>query len=336
MNPKMSPSLDPQAATARRGLTQIQGQYLAFIYAYSRIFKQPPAEADMRRHFGVTAPSVHQMVLTLEKAGFISRVPGAARSIQLLIHQKPCQFYDKTNRHNLCGVVLAAEDLRHQVPSAEALGRNLLKRRIPHIYTPDEISALLQAAARLKPSDTIRPLMYETLFGLLATTGMRISEALALRLEDVTADGLVIRQTKFQKSRLLPLHDTTRDALDKYLLARRRLGTLNSMLFVSAMGAPAYSTVIAVFLRLARSLGLGGEPGANRPPAFTILRHTFAVRSLDQCQPDHHAVGRHIVALSTYLGHAHVTDTYWYLQATPILLRQIAAAGEALHQGAVT
>ncbi|NKL66981.1 tyrosine-type recombinase/integrase [Rhizobium leguminosarum] len=233
-------------------------------------------------------------------------------------------------------LVLAAEDLRHQVPSAEALGRNLLKQRIPHIYTPDEISALLQAAARLKPSDTIRPLMYETLFGLLATTGMRISEALALRLEDVTADGLVIRQTKFQKSRLLPLHDTTRDALDKYLLARRRLGTLNSMLFVSAIGAPpAYSTVIAVFLRLARSLGLRGEPGQTGPRIHD-LRHTFAVRSLEQCQPDHHAVGRHIVALSTYLGHAHVTDTYWYLQATPILLRQIAAAGEALHQGAVT
>ncbi|WP_457811087.1 tyrosine-type recombinase/integrase [Sinorhizobium meliloti] len=233
-------------------------------------------------------------------------------------------------------LVLAAEDLRHQIPSAEALGRNLLKRRIPHIYTRNEITALLQAAAQLKPSATIRPLMYETLFGLLAATGMRISEALALRFEDVTADGLVIRRTKFQKSRLLPLHDTTRDALDKYLLARRRLGTLNSMLFVSATGAPpAYSTVIAVFLRLARSLGVRGEPGQTGPRIHD-LRHTFAVRSLEQCQHDHHAVGRHIVALSTYLGHAHVTDTYWYLQATPILLRQIAAAGEALHQGAVT
>ncbi|MFW8642410.1 hypothetical protein ACOJBO_04130 [Rhizobium beringeri] len=102
------------------------------------------------------------------------------------------------------------------------------------------------------------------------------------------------------------------------------------MLFVSAMGAPpAYSTVIAVFLRLARSLGLRGEPWQTGPRIHD-LRHTFAVRSLDQCQPDHHAVGRHIVALSTYLGHAHVTDTYWYLQATPILLRQIAAAGEGL------
>lgn len=86
-------------------------------------------------------------------------------------------------------LVLAAEDLRHQIPSAEALGRNLLKRRIPHIYTRNEITALLQAAAQLKPSATIRPLMYETLFGLPAATGMRISEALALRFEDVTAVG---------------------------------------------------------------------------------------------------------------------------------------------------
>jgi Mn-dependent DtxR family transcriptional regulator len=68
-----------------RRFIPLQGQYLAFIYAYSRIFKQPPAEADMRRHFQVTAPSVHQMVLTLEKAGLISREPGAARSIQVLI-----------------------------------------------------------------------------------------------------------------------------------------------------------------------------------------------------------------------------------------------------------
>ncbi|HEY2658419.1 MAG TPA: MarR family transcriptional regulator [Caulobacteraceae bacterium] len=81
----MSQSLDQRPGAPGRSFTQIQGQYLAFTYAYSRIFKQPPAEADMRRHFGVMASSVHQMVLTLEKAGHISRVLGAARSIQLLI-----------------------------------------------------------------------------------------------------------------------------------------------------------------------------------------------------------------------------------------------------------
>ena len=75
---------EPQPAERPR-FTQLQGQYLAFIYAYSRIFKRPPAEADMRRHFEVTAPSVHQMVVTLEKAGLIRREPGAARSIQLML-----------------------------------------------------------------------------------------------------------------------------------------------------------------------------------------------------------------------------------------------------------
>ena len=74
-----------QKLAERPPFTQLQGQYLAFIYAYSRIFKQPPAEADMRRHFQVTAPSVHQMVITLEKAGLIKREPGTARSIQLLL-----------------------------------------------------------------------------------------------------------------------------------------------------------------------------------------------------------------------------------------------------------
>lgn len=85
MNPEMSQSLGQRQTPPRPRFTQLQGQYLAFIYAYSRIFKQPPAEADMRRHFDVTAPSVHQMVITLEKAGLISRTPAAARSIQLLI-----------------------------------------------------------------------------------------------------------------------------------------------------------------------------------------------------------------------------------------------------------
>jgi integrase len=175
--------------------------------------------------------------------------------------------------------------------------------------------------------------MYSTLFGLLAATGMRISEALALRLEDITADGLIIRQTKFQKSRLLPLHETTRRALDKYLSARARLGTLDGALLVSTTGkALSYNTVMAVFLRLARSIGLRGGPG--RPgPRIHDLRHTFAVRSLEQCRHDREAVARHIVALSTYLGHAHVTDTYWYLHATPIMMGQIAEAGEALHRG---
>ena len=123
-------------------------------------------------------------------------------------------------------LAMHAEDTRHEVPPADALGHGTFKRRIAHIYQPDEIARLMCAASQLKPAASIRPLMYSTLFGLLAVTGMRISEALALRLEDVTVDGLVIRQTKFQKSRLLPLHETTRRALDRYLFVRARLENL--------------------------------------------------------------------------------------------------------------
>lgn len=228
---------------------------------------------------------------------------------------------------------MQAEDSRHEVPAADALGHGTFDRRTPHIYRPDEIAKLMQAAARLKPASSIRPVMYSTLFGLLAATGMRISEALALRLDDVTADGLIIRQTKFQKSRLLPLHETTQRALDRYLAVRIRLGTLDRALLVSTPGkAPSYPTVVAVFLQVARSIGLRGNPG-QPGPRIHDLRHTFAVRSLEQCPRDREAVARHIVALSTYLGHAHVTDTYWYLHATPILMGQIAEAGEALHRG---
>lgn len=95
------------------------------------------------------------------------------------------------------------------MPPAEALGHRPLERRIPRIYSADEIAALMQAAARLEPAGSIRPLMYETLFGLIAATGVRISEALSLQLDDLSADGPIIRQTKFHTSRLLPLHGTT-------------------------------------------------------------------------------------------------------------------------------
>jgi integrase len=94
----------------------------------------------------------------------------------------------------------------------------------------------------------------------------------------------------------------------------------------------AYPTVIAVFLSLSRSIGLRAGPG-HPGPRLHQLRHTFAARSLEQCSGSREAVARHIIALSTYLGHAHVSDTYWYLQATPGLMRQIAQVGEALHQG---
>jgi integrase len=230
-------------------------------------------------------------------------------------------------------LAMHAENPRHQVPAADALGHAVAKRRSPYIYGADEIARLLRAAAALQPTGSIRPTMYATLFGLLAATGMRVAEALALQLDDVTPDGLVIRETKFQKSRLLPLHTTARQALAGYLVTRRSLTTLDRALFVSvAGGALPYNTVRGIFLQLLDRINLRGAH-SGRDPRIHDLRHTFAVRSLEQCRHNRAAVSRHLVALSTYLGHAHVTDTYWYLQATPVLMGQIAEAGEALLQG---
>lgn len=228
-------------------------------------------------------------------------------------------------------LAMRAEDPRHEVPAADALGHARHERVRPHIWSADEIARLMSATAILGPAGAIRPLMYRTLFGLLAATGLRISEALALRVRDLGEDGLLVLGTKFRKSRLVPIHDTTRRALGAYLHAHP--GRADEPLFRSSAGTgPAYSTVIGVFLRLTRSVGLRGAPG-EPGPRIHDLRHSFAVRSLEKCGPGRQAVARHMVGLSTYLGHAHVTDTYWYLQATPALMTAIAEAGEALHRG---
>lgn len=231
-------------------------------------------------------------------------------------------------------LALRAEDSRHEVPPADAFGTSGPRRRKPYIYAPEEIARLLAAAARLGPPASLKSSTYETLFGLLAATGMRVSEALALQVADVTTDGLLIRTTKFQKSRLLPLHDTVRIALGRHLQHRTRIALTGDSLFTSISHGPLpYDTVAGAFRQLARSLGLRGGPGE---PGARIhdLRHTFAVRSLEGCAPERHAIARHLVALSTYLGHARAADTYWYLEATPVLLREVAAAGELLLQGA--
>ncbi len=227
-----------------------------------------------------------------------------------------------------------AEDQRHELPPAQAFGTPPRLRRMPHIYTPQEIQRLLGAAAQLTPAGSIRPITYKTLLSLLFSTGLRISEALALQIEDITPDGLVVRQSKFRKSRLVPLHPAAREGIERHLAVRRTVRTKDRSVFVSLWGRGlAYSTVCSTFLVVARSAGLRHSPGT---PGCRLhdARHTFAVRSLESCQGGNaDEVARHILALSTYLGHAHPSDTFWYLHATPALLRGIAAAGESSFGG---
>jgi integrase len=230
-------------------------------------------------------------------------------------------------------LAMHAENARHQIPAADALGSADLRRRLPYIYSTKEIARLIKAASVLASAGTIRSVIYPTLIGLIASTGMRISEALALEVDDIIADGLLVRETKFRKNRLLPLHATTRRALDKYITVRKKLGVVDRALFPSATGKPLHPrTVHGVFQQLLKRTGLKGA-NAGRDPRIHDLRHTFAVRSLERCRHDAGEVARHMVALSTYLGHAQMIHTYWYLQATPVLMDQIAKANEALLLG---
>ncbi len=231
--------------------------------------------------------------------------------------------------HNF-GSWLHAEDARHEVPPRDALGRLNKQRPKPCLMSVADIGKLLTAALSMGPAGTIAPLTWHYLFGLVAATGLRIGEALALTLDDITEDGLVIRDTKFRKSRMVALHPTTWDALNRYLEARLAEKTPDRHLFVIASGQrPRQLHPIHVFRRLAERAGIR-EPGAARGPTTHSLRHSFAVRSLENLAPDVDP-SRHMLALSTYLGHVDVSSTYWYLEATPALLRGIAEAAEEAH-----
>ena len=225
---------------------------------------------------------------------------------------------------------LHAEDDRHEVPHPDALGHMDQRRPQPYLISLPDIRKLLTAALSLEPAETITPLTWHYLFGLIAATGLRIGEALALTLDDITSDGLVIRDTKFGKSRLVALRPTSWSALKLYLEARLKETTPDRHLFVIATGrSPGKRHVQRVFRTLAEQVGLR-EPGAARGASPHSLRHSFAVRSLENLPPDAKP-DRHMLALATYLGHVDVTSTYWYLESTPILLRGIAEAVERAH-----
>ena len=228
---------------------------------------------------------------------------------------------------------MQAEDPRHEVPPRDCFGRAKYVRKSPYIYTADEIERILCVAHQMPQEGIIAPLTLATLLGLLASTGLRISEAMALQCADLTDDGLLIRKSKNNRTRLVPLHETTRAALEKYLSERARQPVYTQAMFVSRKGQGLQHAVVwCAFMRLLARTGIR-PMSSSTGPRLHDLRHTFAVRSLEQCQNDRRAVAQHMIALSTYLGHTNIADTYWYLEATAPLLRSIAEAGEAMHRG---
>jgi integrase len=218
---------------------------------------------------------------------------------------------------------LAARDGQTEVPDWRLMPKVFYRR--PYLFTERQLEQLLAAAGRMKPSYPLRPRTYRTLFGLLASTGLRICEALKLTRGHVDLEHGILRieRTKFKKSRLAPLHPTVTRALRRYAAARdRQWGQDDDKpFFVGCCGsALPYRTVLNAFRNLCIDLGWQRSNGGRPRPRIHDLRHSFACRRLLRWRRNHENVNQRMAALSTYLGHGRVTDTYWYLTGTPELL----------------
>jgi integrase/recombinase XerD len=199
------------------------------------------------------------------------------------------------------------------------------RRVAPYIYSDEEIIRLLKAARQLPSTTGLRPHTFATLFGLYVATGLRANEALRLVRDDVdlTNGVLTIRDTKFGKARFVPLHPSTQRALQRYAKIRDRLchNPRTPHFFLSDRGKYlTYDMLRWTFVKLSHQIGLRA-PGQSHGPRLHGFRHRLAINTLLKWYRRGLDVERHLPVLSTYLGHAHITDTQWYLTATPQLLR---------------
>lgn len=223
---------------------------------------------------------------------------------------------------------LSAYDPRTQIPPQGLLPAQP-QRAQPYIYNAEQILALIREAACLQPATGLRPSTYSTLFGLLAVTGMRIGEIVALDRDDVDLKQavLTIRKGKFNKTRLIPVHESTQRKLKAYARRRDTLlpARISAGFFVSDRGVRLNPFIVRyTFIRVSRLIGLRKVTDSHGPRLHD-LRHTFAVRTLTNWHRAGINPEQRLPLLSAYLGHAKVSDTYWYLSAVPELLGAVSS-----------
>ncbi len=235
---------------------------------------------------------------------------------------------------------LSATDPRNEIPDRRIFNTRH-RRPTPYIFSDLEITQLMAEATRLRSKAGLRSLTYVTLIGLLASTGLRPSEALELNISDVDLDKgiLAIRETKFGKSRFVPVTDSTRAALDRYAKRRQELcrPTWTEAFLVSENGKHLVGcSARRTFAKLSCSIGIRNPVAGKRigrGPRQQDLRHTFATRKLIEWYRAGLDVTRMMPSLSTYLGHGSVHATYWYIQAVPELLQLAAKHSTVCAQG---
>jgi integrase len=215
-----------------------------------------------------------------------------------------------------------------QVPPTGLIGTRY-RRKQPHVYSSGEIAALLGQAAALRPSGGLRPRTFVTLFALMLCTGLRVSEARRLTCRDVDLDAgvVTVREGKFRKSRLVPLHPSAVEALRRYAVERDACPVTppsDHFFRTERLAVLSRMAVQSTFAKIRQRLGWSAE-GRARTPRLQDTRHTFVVTRILRWHVDGVDVDHRIASLATYLGHSKVTDTYWYLSSVPELM---AVVGE--------
>jgi integrase/recombinase XerD len=223
-----------------------------------------------------------------------------------------------------------AFDVRTEVPPTDLLPRGA-DRTMPYLYSPAEIVALLQAARSL--ANPLRAATAEAFIGLMAATGIRTGEAMGLDRDDADLAGavLMIRNSKFGKSRLVPLHRSTADHLTAYQARRDELCSrpATAAFFVSSYGTRLnYVSTSKAFALVLKTAGISAPAGTAKPRLYD-LRHSFAVTTMASWYAAGADVPHLLPALSTYLGHISPATTYWYLHACPELMAEAAKRLEA-------
>lgn len=228
-----------------------------------------------------------------------------------------------------------------EIPPIRLFGK-AHRRKVPHIYSDVEIHNLLNACATLHPVGGLRGLSCRAIFGLLCATGMRISEVTGLTCRDVDLDaGLIeVREAKFGKSRWVPIQITVVQELERYAKHRNvssAQADLGDAFFISDYGRRITTRSVRYgFHLLCKQLGLQAR-GDHKHPRLQDMRHTFITRTLQRWQEQGIDIDKNILSLSTYVGHAKVTDTYWYVTATPTLMATAAARfTELCEDGAIS
>jgi integrase/recombinase XerD len=296
----------------------------------SRFSKAVDGYLALRRSLGFELRETERLLRNFvtfaerERARFVT-IDVALRWAKLPRHVQEVVWSTRLRVVRQLAEYLSAVDPRTEVPPVDLLPRKY-RRRTPYIYSDDEVYRLIRAAERLPSRTGLRAWTYATLIGLLAVTGMRHGEALALDRGDVDLEAgvITIRRTKCRKARLIPVHHTTREQLQRY--ARRRdhvhRSPRSDAFLVSKRGHRlVQATVQHTFVVLSRQLGLRAPARSHgHGPRLHDLRHRLAVTTLMRGYRAGADVDAQLPVLATYLGHTKVSDTYWYLSAVPELV----------------